>query len=650
VCGIAGLLGNFPPDTAARMGDRIAHRGPDSDGLFIDSAAGVALAHRRLSIIDLSPAGAQPMVDASGRFTMVYNGEIYNFPALREELVARGRALRGHSDSEVILELFADDGPAVFARLNGIFAAAIWDARDRALWLVRDGLGVKPLYIAETPGGLGFSSEMKALLELPDLDRTIDRTAVAAYLGYLYSPGTRTMFESVRKLTPGTWLRIDADGSRHDERFYALPDYAPDPTMDARAAIAGTGNALRAAVERQMIADVEVGAFLSGGLDSSAVVAFARDLAPGAMQCFTIDYQGSSDDRGELATDLPYARSAAKHLGVVLHEVSVDASMADQFADVIYTLDEPQADMAAINSLMIAALARRHGIKVLLSGAGGDDVFTGYRRHKAAALDRWTSHIPAPARAALASAAAHLPGDGALPRRLRKLLSPLGESREARLLSYFEWLRLEQASALIAGGDTALANGARVPMIAALEGYAPTDPVERALRLEQLFFLTDHNLNYTDKTGMAVGVEVRVPFLDLDLLAFAARMPTRFKLHRGETKWALRKAMEPYLPHEIIYRPKTGFGVPLRSWMRNELRPLMDELLSPDAIKRRGLFDAAAVATLREDTERGTFDGYPALLALISIELWCRAFVDRAAGASALSAIRTPSARSRSSG
>lgn len=627
MCGIAGLRGRFAEGTIAAMSARLAARGPDSDGLFEDREAGIALAHRRLSIIDLSPAGHQPMADASGRFVLSYNGEIYNYAALRAELVAAGRPLRGHSDTEVLVELFADSGPAALARLNGIFALAIWDRRDRVLWLARDGVGVKPLYLARTPSGIGFASELKALLALPDLDRTIDRTALLAYLGYLYSPGERTMFASVRKLTPGTWLRIDAAGAETTGRFYALPDYAPAP-MDEAAAIAGTRDALRTAVGRQMVADVEVGAFLSGGLDSSAIVALAREHSAGTMNCFTIGYTAGEGDGDELIADLPYARAAARHLGVTLHEVTVDARIASEFESLVYTLDEPQADPAAINNLKIAALARQQGIKVLLGGAGGDDLFTGYRRHQAAALDRTLTHLPGPLRAGLGALGRALPTGNTRLRRIAKLLSPMGEPADARLMAHFEWLRLDEAAKLLAGDGGEQVAGARAPMRDALDAYAVRDPVERALRLEQLFFLTDHNLNYTDKTGMAVGVEIRVPFLDPGLMAFAAQLPTRFKLRGGTTKWALRKAMEPLLPHQVIYRPKTGFGVPLRSWMRRELQPMMADVLAPDTLARRGLFDPVAVTALRDATLSGRVDGHYALLAVMAVELWCRAFVD----------------------
>lgn len=626
MCGIAGFIGRYGPETARAMGAAIAHRGPDSDDIMLDPATGIALVHRRLSIIDLSSAGHQPMVSASGRYVICYNGEIYNFRELRADLEAQGVRFRGHSDTEVIIEAFARRGTTMLAELTGIFALAIWDRHTRTLLLARDGVGVKPLYFTNAPGGFAFASEIKALLALPDLDRTLDRQAAAAYLTYLYSPGERTMFSSVKKLAPGVWLRIDAAGSRETGSFYRLPAACPDEDLDDRTLVSETLNALDRAVERQMVADVDVGAFLSGGLDSSAIVALAlRHRDERRMKCFTIGYDDRSDEAAEIVADLPYARRAAAHLGVDLHEVHVDGRMAEEFGALIGTLDEPQADPAALNSLKIAALARANGIKVLLSGAGGDDVFTGYRRHQAAALDQHWQRVPRAARLALVRAAGALPASGAT-RRLRKLVESVGGDADARLLALFEWFPAERAAALLA--PAANANAVRAPMRGLLAEYPGGGAVERALRLEQRFFLTDHNLNYTDKTGMACGVEIRVPFLDPQLLEWAARIPISAKMRGRETKWVLRKAMEPLLPHEIIYRPKTGFGVPLRAWLRRELRPMLEELLSPGVLASRGLFDPATVAALKRDTQAGRVDGSYTLLGLMAIELWCRRFVD----------------------
>jgi asparagine synthase (glutamine-hydrolysing) len=627
MCGIAGFLGDYAPGLAPRMAARIAHRGPDDEGFHIEAEAGLALIHRRLSILDLSAAGHQPMASRSGRYWICYNGEIYNYPDLKRDLEARGASFRSQCDTEMIVELFEREGPEGFARLNGIFALAIWDAKDRTLTLARDGMGVKPLYLARTPSGIAFASEIKALLELPDLDRSLDPVAAASYLSYLWSPGSRTMFRAVEKLAPGAWRRLRRGGSSESGAFYRLPDPHPVRRPD-RDLIAGTAAALETAVERQMLADVEVGAFLSGGLDSSAIVAFARRHAPdGHLRCFTIDYQARASEAGEMVADLPYARKAAAHLDVELEEVAVDAGMAQDFERLIYHLDEPEADPAALNSLYIAELARKSGIKVLLSGTGGDDLFTGYRRHRAARLDRLWSRTPRPLRRAAQGAARRLPTSPTAARRLRKLFDGIDAPEPLRLARLFEWLSPDAAAALLR--DRIEASEVRAPLLAALDDLSGHNNVERVLRLDQRFFLTDHNLNYADKTGMAAGVEIRVPFLDPDLVQWAASLPTDAKLRGGETKWVLRKAMEPYLPRDIIYRPKTGFGVPLRAWLKAEMKPMMEELTARPVLEARGLFDPAAVTRLKEDTASGRQDGSYALLAIMAIELWCRRFTDQ---------------------
>lgn len=634
MCGIAGYLAGYSPDVATAMAKLIAHRGPDDEGLFFDADARLALVHRRLSIIDLSGAGHQPMTDPSGRFTICYNGEVYNYRELKVELEGAGVRLRGHSDTEVVLALFARSGAACFARLNGIFALAIWDSHQRSLILARDGIGVKPLYLCETGRGVAFASEIKAFLALPDMDTVLDPLAAISYLTYLWTPGERTMLQSVKKLDPGTWLKIGADGRRESGTFYRLPLPRPNRNLSDADVIAGTECALRTAVDRQMVADVDVGAFLSGGLDSSAIVAFARKKAHRRLQCFTIAYEeGAAND--EIVPDLPYARRAAEYLDVDLHEVKVGAFTAEDFERLVYQLDEPQADPAAISSYYIAGLARSCGIKVLLSGTGGDDLFTGYRRHIAADWDVVWSRTPAGARSAIARSAALMPGHSAIARRMRKVLSGIAGSADQRIAGMFEWFPAEGAASLLAKAPPGAAAAVRAPMLEALAGLDSRSAVDRMLRLDQKFFLTDHNLNYTDKTGMAEGVEIRVPFLDPDLVAWAAELPADAKIRRGVTKWALRKAMESHLPHDIIYRPKSGFGVPMRSWLRTTMRPLLEELTDPRTVQTRGLFDAAAVSRLKEDTLGGRVDGAYTLLGVMAIELWLKRFATGATAAKA---------------
>jgi asparagine synthase (glutamine-hydrolysing) len=371
---------------------------------------------------------------------------------------------------------------------------------------------------------------------------------------------------------------------------------------------------------------------LSGGLDSSAVVAFARRHAPDQrIQCFTIETAHSTAEEG-FVDDLPYAQRVAAHLDVDLHAIRVGPEIVAHFERMVRHLDEPQADLAPLNALMICELARTHGIKVLLSGAGGDDVFTGYRRHFALRQERWWRWLPQPARAALAVGARALPTGVPLARRVRRALADAGLEGDARLASYFAWLPQEDSAPLLAPDLRARLDGwsPLAPLVESLRAVeAEAEPLNRMLFLEAKHFLCDHNLNYTDKMGMAVGVEVRVPFLDPDLMRLAASLPADFKQRAAEGKWILKRAMEPELPRDVIYRPKTGFGVPLRRWLRHELREVVDDLLGERSVAARGLFDPAAVTRLRQMDAAGRIDAAYPLLALCSIELWCRIFLDK---------------------
>jgi asparagine synthase (glutamine-hydrolysing) len=633
MCGIAGFSGGFEAALLERMNAAIAHRGPDDAGILFDPAARLGLAHRRLSIIDLSPRGHQPMLDVTGRVAITFNGEIYNYRELRRELVEDGYAFRSHSDTEVLLNLYLRDGDKMMARLNGIFAFAIWDTRTRELLVARDPLGVKPLYWAETPRGVLFASEIKALLQEPSLDRSLDPAAIRHHLLYLWCPSPQTILESVRKLEPGHALRIRDGRVAAHWRFFELPFDQEIVDWPVEDAIVQVRKYLTRAVERQLVADVPVGAFLSGGLDSSSVVAMARRaLGSQRLQCFTIGFRDESARTEGMAADLPHAQRVAKHLDVDLHTIWVGPEMVDELPNMLFHLDEPQADPAPINALFISRLAREHGIKVLLSGAGGDDIFTGYRRHYALVQERYWSWLPGVVRRGMRAASGHVRPTSEFSRRIGKAFRYAELEGDRRIASYFHWIAPERLLPLL--GPRLLPE--RVdegddPVLRALAGLpASVPPLNRMLFLEQKFFLTDHNLNYVDKVSMAHGVEVRVPLLDPELVALAARLPLAYKQHGRLGKWVLRRAMEPYLPRSVIYRTKTGFGAPLRHWLRNELAPLVDDALAPATLRRRGLFDPDGVRELvRLDRERRVDAAYT-IFALICIEIWCRMFVDRA--------------------
>jgi asparagine synthase (glutamine-hydrolysing) len=571
------------------------------------------------------------MLDDSQTVGLVFNGEIYNFRELRAELVATGSCFRGHSDTEVLLALYLRYGEGLLPKLNGIFAFAIWDGRSRELLLARDALGVKPLYFAESATGFVFGSELKAILPLIEGRRDLDPASLHRYLSFLWCPGEGTPLKRVRKLLPGQAMIVRGGRVARRWQWYQLPVFrSTQGDLSETAAISGTETGLRTAVHRQLVADVPVGAFLSGGLDSSAVVAMAREQVPD-IRCFTIEARGGGD--AGYTDDLPYARRVASHLGVPLDVVQIDsAQMAADLESMVYQLDEPLADPAPLNVFYISRLARDHGIKVLLSGAGGDDLFTGYRRHMALHYERAWSWLPAGMLRALERTTAGLDQRQPMFRRLAKLFSGAGLTGDARLANYFVWARESELMALYTPEFRAAIGpeSATRPMLDFLAPLPVLTPrLERLLALEQRFFLTDHNLTYTDKMSMAAGVEVRVPFLDLDLVDFAARIPPHLK-QRGRTgKWVLKKAMESYLPHDVIYRPKSGFGAPLRRWMRHELRELLGDLLSEESLRRRGLFNPTAVQRLIQQNDTGQVDAAYTLLSLLGIEIWCRRFLDR---------------------
>ena len=652
MCGIAGYSLSTSSSSIDGFLDnarfKLAHRGPDDEGTFLSADAKFGLAHTRLAIQDLSALGHQPMLNDTRDVAVVFNGEIYNFLELRSELEEDGHVFQGRSDTEVLLRLYLacqqrGDARRMLSRLNGVFAIAIWDAKKGALLLARDALGVKPLYYARNSSGLLFASELKALVPpfsggsfVGPAQQDLDGLAVAGYLEFLWNPGSSTPYPGVMKLAPGVALWVKSGNIIERLSWYQLPAFRRRAAVsdaviprEIVSLVRATSDTLRTAVHRQLIADVPAGAFLSGGLDSSSIVALARERAPN-IQCFTIEVVGGAEDGIE--DDLPYARQVAKHLNVPLEVVKIDASrMAQDLPTLVAYCDEPLADPAPLNVLYMCRLARESGIKVLLSGTGADDIFGGYRRHRALMAERYWSWLPKAARLGLEKLTATLDTNVPFNRRLRKLFSGAGLDADKRLVNYFRWIARDDLTKLYSGDFKAALGetSAEQPMLDFLAELPPdTDRLERILALEQRFFLADHNLLYTDKMSMAVGVEVRVPFLDLDLVEFAAAIPSTLKQRGSEGKWILKKAMEPHLPKEVIYRKKSGFGAPLRRWMRGEFRELLGDVLGESSLSKRGLFDPVAVHNLIRANDQGKTDASYTLFSLMCVELWCRHFLD----------------------
>ena len=625
MCGIAGFVGSWSPALAAAMTAAVAHRGPDGDGLWSDE--GVALGHRRLSIIDLSDAAAQPMRSADDRYVLTYNGEIYNFRDLRLELEQAGAVFRTGSDTEVLLALFARDGLECVKRLNGIFAFAVWDRRDRVLSIARDHLGVKPLYYAVLPQGFIFASELKSLTLCPDLPREIDAATVGDHLGFLWTAGENTMLRAVKKLRPGCALTVTADGAVTPSRYYQTPQFD-----DAAPAIPNDAIALRDMIDRvvadQMVADVEVGALLSGGVDSSAIVAaMCRATDPSKITTFCAAVTKPDSGTDNFGDDQTHARTVAKHLGVKLIEVTTDADLIAALPDMIWQLDEPTADFAAVQTLLLARAARENGIKVLLSGVGGDDLFTGYGRHTAGLI--WAKANRVPGLRSLGSAILGMfPPSSILGRRLKRIGSLLSMPEDEMLADGMSYSAVgtDRRRTLLAAGlrDAMPADGIAEGLRTSLDRTRGHHPVERFLDLELNGFMPDHNLNYTDKMAMQAGVEVRVPLIDHRLVAHAMQLPLSAKISLRETKRILRASQRDRLPAEILTRPKQGFGVPVRSWLQGPARDMMEDLTSTAAVSSRGLFDADAVTALKDDFFAQRVDAAFTLFPMMAMELWCR--------------------------
>lgn len=629
MCGIAGFAGDYSPELLTRFTARLHHRGPDDHGTHYDPSQRIGLAHTRLSILDLSARGHQPMIDPATGCVIVYNGELYNFRELRAALIARGHTFRSESDTEVVLRLYLEHGDRLLDHLDGIFAFAVHDPRNGTVLLARDQLGVKPLYVAALAQGVLFASELKALIGIPELPRTVDLHAVDATVRYLWCPGPRTMLSSVEKLEPGTAMIVRHGRVARRWRYFELPVEEPTPSVSAADAPGRLLVLLERAVHDQLVSDVPVGAFLSGGLDSSAIVALAARQVPD-LTCFTMRFESGTSAAEGFDDDLPHARRVATALGVPLVEVPVGDDVGDELAQMIAQLDEPQADLAPLNVRRIAAASRQRGIKVLLSGAGGDDLFAGYRRHQAARFESLWTWMPAPLRGWLRRGSSRLPQAAPWSRRIAKAFRHADAPLDARLAGYFDWIDTPRRHTLLTDEARRVVTAHPYePLRRSLAALRPgIHPVNRVLYLDGRYFLPDHNLNYTDKMAMAEGVEVRVPLLALDVVRFASTLPLEAKIRGSVGKWVLREAMRGVLPDAVLSRSKTGFGVPLRAWLHQGLAPVVADALSSVALRRRGWFEPAAVERLMRDDRSGRIDAAYPILALVCLELWARAFLD----------------------
>lgn len=635
MCGIAGYAGLHRPELLEPMCTAMAHRGPDDAGYWVDAEAGVGLGHRRLSIIDLSPAGHQPMSNEDGTLWISYNGEVYNFAEHRDRLVKKGWRFRSHSDTEVLLALYEERGLEFLDELNGMFAFALWDGRRRRLLLARDHAGVKPLYYWRDGSCLYFASEIKALIAIPEMPRRLHLPSIASYLSFLWVPGEHTLLDGVHKLEPGHYL-LWQDGQVEIRPWFSLA-YEPDESVPEEIWVEEVHDTFMRVTRHQMVSDVPLGAFLSGGLDSSSIVASMRQAFPSReITTYTVRFDTDDMVREMGVEDYPYAREMARRLDVRLKSVVLRPEVIQLLPKMVFHLDEPDADPAVFPSYLISKLAREDGTTVLLSGTGGDEVFFGYRSYQAyRQYERfaWLARSPAAsALRAIGSLANFVLGaDHVTARRIAKFRRGLAKHGLERHLALSDWSSSEIRHGLFSPALQAAIGPDHVPacMLRYRDSFVGRGELNLHSHLLIQTFLAAHNFLYTDKSSMAVSVETRVPFMDVELLRLAARIPERYKLRGNVTKYVLKKAMKPYLPDHLVRRPKVGFGAPLRRWIQEDLNEVIQYLLGPSHLESRGLFDPVAVQRLLDQNASGHADHAYTIYALLTLELWMQTFLDR---------------------
>ena len=618
MCGIAGYVGAAPPTLLASMVRTLKHRGPDDVGLH--EAPGAGLGTARLAVIDL-PGGHQPM-GAPGRAWIAFNGEIYNHRALRAELTARGHRFRTRSDTEVVLRAWEEHGEACLDRLHGMFAFAVWDAGERRLLLARDRLGKKPLFYWQGDGLLLFASELKALRCHPSVGMAVDVEALHHYLAFGATPAVRSMVQGVAKLPPAHLATVRG-GALAVRRYWSLP--GPEPALtDPREAAERTRAGLREAVRLRLESDVPLGVFLSGGVDSSAIVATLREVTGARIATVSIGFGDAAPGHDEL----PAARAVARRYETDHHEEVLEPDVAELLPALVHHLDEPLADSSAVPTLVAAQAAARH-VKVVLSGLGGDEAFGGYPRYLGLRVAGQWARLPRPLRGATRALLPRLVPDSERSRnwgdRVRRFVDAADLAPVDR---YLAWTRVFDEAALdglvCADVRRRWSEDVEAGRRAAFASHGHRDPVDGAFRVDLAHYLPDDLLLMADRLGMACSLEVRAPFCDADLLALSLTLPPAVKLPGGRLKGLLKTALAGVLPPEVLTRPKQGFMVPLARWLRGPLRPLLEDALAPRRVRERGVLQPAAVDRLMREHLAGRRGHGDRLWALLMLELWLR--------------------------
>ena len=625
MCGIHGIYqldaSPAPIELLARMGNATIHRGPDDSGAHADGRC--ALGMRRLSIIDLS-GGHQPIANDTGSLVVVCNGEIYNYRELRRELQGAGHRFRTESDSEVVVHGYAQWGRRVVERLNGMFGFAIWDRARQALVVGRDRLGIKPVYWLADGKRVAFASEAKSLLALPGVARDVDPAALAAYLELGYVPAPLSMLSGIRKLPIGSLLEVTPKGATITS--YWQPPTAVEDHVDVDEWVRRVRARLEESVRMQMVSDVPIGAFLSGGIDSSAVLAFMARHSDAPVKTYSIGFDGGAAER--FYNELEPARQVAERFGTDHHEILVRPDVARLLPKLLWHLDEPIADSAFVTTFLVAEFARRD-VKVILSGVGGDELFGGYRRYLGEHYMRYLDWLPESAKRGAARFAELLPSDRHskwlnYSRLAKNFLGAAAAPFTERYRSYVGVFAPAEAARLMARPPRE-----RFDAIgSAFETVGGTDPLARMFAVDASTQMPDDLLMLTDRMTMAASLECRVPLLDHELVELAAKIPASLKIAGGDLKSLLKKALADVLPREVLDRPKRGFGAPIGAWLKGPLGPLLESALSPQSLSARGLLDPKPVAELISAHAANRIDGTDKLLALLNLEIWCRVVLD----------------------
>lgn len=625
MCGIAGCYQQVDGPTLIReLGDQMRHRGPDDEGLFSHQQHGVSVqfAHRRLSIIDLSEGGHQPLTRQG--LTITYNGELYNYRQLRTELSAHGVRFSTSSDTEVVLEAWRYWGSGALPRFRGMFAFAIFDERTNKLVLARDQLGIKPLHYVLRKDGVVFASELKGLVSVLGEGMEADLGALVASLLYYWIPPDRCAIQGVSKLPPGSWAEFLPDGRHTVSRYWEIEQVAAQagagPPADLRSVI-------EESVAAHMVADVPVSSFLSGGLDSSIISVLAKRTEAN-LDAYTITFRSEDHRLEAMPDDAIYARRVAKQFGITLHEIEASPDIAKMLPRIVNILDEPVGDPAAINTLLMCEAAREAGVKVILSGMGADELFGGYRKHLACTMAMHYRRAPKLARATIRGTANRLPvvaaGRGLRYVRWGKRFLDFAELPEAEAFRRSYTLYDPPELADLLSPDL----GAFVDDIVAEHDAVYTDstlddPVNRMCLTDARLFLPGLNLSYTDRASMAASVEVRVPFVDPAVVNAAFSLPGPSKIRGRTTKAALKDAASAWLPPTIINRPKASFGVPLRAWISRDLRATVDEALLGGELVASGFLRRGPLARMIEEDRSGRQDRSKQIWHLLTLETWC---------------------------